>query len=155
MLKLVEKAINAILEDTIVIREKNKEEKREKKERRLEIVRKKQENLKEKLVKRAIETLIIHTIEEVMWRNEIEEEINRDKETEKMRESGSHILRKRKLNRKNKYKEVGEKLERKPVIKKMKTEATQRKLVKAGKRKPVNMEKGESEKKKETSLSFN
>ena len=89
MLKLVEKAINAILEDTIVIGEKNKEEKREKKERRLEIVRKKQENLKEKLVKRAIETLIIHTIEEVMWRNEIEEEINRDIEKEKIRESGN------------------------------------------------------------------
>ena len=93
--------------------------------------------------------MIKQTIEEVMWRNEIEEEINRDIETEKIRQSGSHILRKRKLNRKNKYKEVGEKIERKPAIKKMKTEATQRKLVKAGRRNVVNMEKGESEKKKE------
>ena len=93
--------------------------------------------------------MIIQTIEEVTWRNEIEEEINRDRETEKIRESGSHILRKRKLNRKNKYKEEGEKLKRKPVIKEMRTETTQRKLLKAGRREVVNIEKGESEKKKE------
>ena len=63
------------------------------------------DRLKVRLVKRAVEVLISKTVTEVDWRNEIEEEIGKDREKEKLKESGAHILRKRKYNRKEKYKQ--------------------------------------------------
>ena len=81
------------------------------KEKRIEKVRKKQSDLKEKLVQRAVDLIINMAVEATEWKNEIEEEINKDREREKIRENGEHILRKRKADRRLKYikKEIGEK----------------------------------------------
>ena len=59
----------------------------------------------------SVELIINMAVEATEWKNEIEEEINKDREREKIRENGEHILRKRKADRRLKYikKEIGEK----------------------------------------------
>ena len=78
-------------------------------------------------------------IEETRWLREVEEEIEKDKEKEKIGENGKHILRKRKLNRMYKYKIKEEKIEWRKIecIKKHENGKCkeERKIVKAGRRK--------------------
>ena len=65
------------------------------------------------------------------WRNEIEEEISKDREKEILKESGTHILRKRKCNKKEKYKQ--EKLE----IKEERKEEAKERIIKIAKRRVI------------------
>ena len=79
------------------------EEKRENRISRLEKCKRKKEELKRKLINRAIENLIEMVVQEESWRIEVEEEINKNREMEIIRESGKNIMRKRRASRKLKY----------------------------------------------------
>ena len=90
--------------------------------------------------------MIEKVIEEVKWREEIEEEISRIIEVEKIKECGIHILRKRKVNRKLKYKQKGRDIERrrKEENQEICGEKRERKVVKAKRRKKVEGTKKET-----------
>ena len=86
--------------------------------------------------------IIKQVIEESEWKLEIEEEINKERELEKIRETGEHILRKRKINGTKKYRKEGAMQETTTTGKKI------RKIIKAGRRKKVKEKDKEVEENK-------
>ena len=103
-LKKIEIMIEMMIEEIVIEGEKRIEEKMKRREIRKYRAKEKQTELKERLVNRAVETLIQKVVDKIEWRNDIEEEIGKDREREKIQECTENILRKRKSNKKLKYK---------------------------------------------------
>ena len=103
-LKKIEIMIEMMIEEIVIEGEKRIEEKMKSREIRKFRAKEKQSELKGRLVNRAVETLIQKVVDKIEWRNDIEEEIGKDREREKIQECTENILRKRKSNKKLKYK---------------------------------------------------
>ena len=147
--RLVTRVIEEILQQVVQIGEEEIREKNDKRSKRLEIARLKQQELKERLVDRAIIIILEKVVEDVSWSREIEEEIGKDRETEKIRDSGRHILRKRKHNKMSKYKLGDRNLKGSETEKFVKNEnienKDERKIAKAGRRKKEIQKKVEKQ----------